>query len=449
MRYGSTRGFSLDNPEHFSDIVKIFALFSGPVSNYLPRWKPRAGPRGRLAMVTSEEIPFSLELEDVRLIDSRSDIFGKRTAVWSVGINRTLPLEQGQEPCKINLKEDEHLVIKASWHIPRFRHHEHNVYKHIEQRERELKEQKGFERDPEVEIPSLVGMMSDEHHDTESLVCIGDQPLSQWKTRPVRINPLKRDGDTEYAQFTILITKCRRAVPIGRLDWNEWELIEIYRKLFKNLKHLALLGVHYRDLNMGNILCDASKQFCLLADLDFARMGNRRRGEIDNNNPATMLETSIDDCVTGNLLFMPIHVQDSLVRRERLALDRLALADAERRLEAKITRGAPGYLLAIFDARIEELRKEVSKIEQEMEQNQHRYMDDLESAMYTMFWLVRYRLRAILVYWLTAFEFQAAEKSASSDGLICGPLPPFAAMNDRNTKNLIWTYHDEVSIPAS
>ena len=312
-------------------------------------------------MLSSSNKAFSLELKDVGLLDSRFDMFGRRTAVWSAGIAKIQSLSEDHQPPIVDLKDNEQLVIKTSWHIPRLRHHEHNVYRHIERKEKELKEQEGFERDPEVEIPSLVGMMSDKHHDTESLACIGDRPLSQWKTRPVRMNPLKRDGDTEYAQFTILITKCRRAVPIGRLGWSEWELIEIYRKLFKNLKHLALLGVHYRDLNMGNILCDASKQFCLLADLDFARIGKLRRGEIDNNNPATMLETSLDDCVSGNRLFMSGHVQDSLERRGRLALARLTLAAAERIYETKL-KTAGSVPITVFDDRRRRLRQKVMDI---------------------------------------------------------------------------------------
>ena len=398
-------------------------------------------------MLSSSGEAFSLELKDIGLLDSRFDMFGRRTAVWCASIAQSHSLSGDQKSPAIELEKGEQLVIKTSWHIPRLRHHEHNVYKHIERREMELEEQKGFERDREVEIPSLVGMMSDEHHNAESLECIGDQPLSQWKTRPVRKNPLRRDGDTEYAQFTILITKCRRAVPIVRLDWNEWELIELYRKLFKNLKHLALLGVHYRDLNMGNILCDATKQFCLLADLDFARIGKLRRGEIDNNNPATMLETSLDDCVSGNRLFMSGHVQDSLERRGRLALARLTLAAAERIYETKL-KTAGSVPITVFDDRRRRLRQKVMDIEQEMEMNQHRFIDDLESAMYTMFWLVSHQSRAIPEYWLTASEAQAAEKSALNDGLICGPLFPFAEMDDRKTKQLIWDCSDDVSVPA-
>jgi len=350
-------------------------------------------------MLSSSNKAFSLELKDVGLLDSRFDMFGRRTAVWSAGIAKIQSLSEDHQPPIVDLKDNEQLVIKTSWHIPRLRHHEHNVYRHIERKEKELKEQEGFERDPEVEIPSLVGMMSDKHHDTESLACIGDRPLSQWKTRPVRMNPLKRDGDTEYAQFTILITKCRRAVPIGRLGWSEWELIEIYRKLFKNLKHLALLGVHYRDLNMGNILCDASKQFCLLADLDFARIGKQRRGETDQL--ASMLETSLDDCVSGNLLFKPIHVQDSLERRGRLASARLTLAGAERSYQTQLSGSSSRSSLMMsgfHEARLARMREAIVKIEREMEENQHSFLDDLESAMYTMFWLVRHHSRVTTIY---------------------------------------------------
>lgn len=406
QRFGSSRGFSLDDPKDTYDIVKVFALFSGPVSNYLPHWKPVAGPKGRLAMKTIDDKPFLLELKDIKSLDTRYDPYGRRTAVWSAGVAQVLsdPGENGPPP-PITLEPDEHLVIKTSWQLPHLRMHEQEVYKHLAKKEKELAESEGFKRDEDVAIPELVGTLRD---DSPPLECIGDKSLAQWKTRLVRRDPLGDDDTkTERKHFTVLVTKCRRAKPIGQERLDEYEKAEIYRKLFKNLEHLGLLGVHYRDLNPGNILCDKATLSCLLADLDFARIGTQRRaaqalghgaGQSErelkeiSSEERKLLDTSLDDCISGSLLFMTRHVQKS--RELEKELTRLELARESRSIDLENEKlGEPDksrHLQIEIDA-TRRWKRQDAKITEKMHEiakNPHQFIDDLESAIYTWLWIV-------------------------------------------------------------
>lgn len=395
QRFGSSRGLSLDDPKDTNDIVKVFALFSGPVSNYLLHWKPVAGPKGRLAMKTIDDKPFLLELKDIKSLDTRYDPYGRRTAVWSAGVAQVLsvPGENGPPP-PITLEPDEHLVIKTSWHLPYLRHHEHNVYKHVAEKERERKEA-GIERDADVAIPELIGILNGDSQVDDRLACIGDKSLSDWTTREVLKDPLSKDSNAEreHLHFTILVTKCRRAVPIGRCFLDELETLEVYRKLFKNVGYLGVLGVHYRDLNLGNILCDEATLTCLLVDLDFARIGTQRRGggEGEKLKPH---ETSLDDCISGNLLFMSQHVQKSRelsikLARLELAQQKQAKAEGEKKGGGAARQGSWRDILA--EGRqdgAKELADKIKKLKKKIASEHHRFIDDLESAIYTLLWNV-------------------------------------------------------------
>jgi hypothetical protein len=395
QRFGSSRGFSLDDPKDTYDIVKVFALFSGPVSNYLPHWKPVAGPKGRFAMKTIDDKPFLLELKDIKSLDTRYDPYGRRTAVWSAGVAQVLsvPGENGPPP-PITLEPDEHLVIKASWQLPHLRMHEHNVYKHIAKTEEELRRTKGFVRDKEVAIPEMIGTL---HDRDPPLDCIGGEKLTDWRTRLVRSNPRNNDpqAPTEQVHFTVLVTQCPRAQPVKRYILEEYQLVEIFRRLIKNLKHLGLLGIHYRDLNIGNILCDPKTLICLLADLDFARIGTNRRGERSDDDASKLFETSLDDCISGNLLFMSQHVQQS--RKLYVDLNRLEgqLWDIEEtaRMEDLAKEGQSDKVRQTNEAERDmvskDIQDEIDRIKGRIANNHHKFVDDLESLIYTKLWLVR------------------------------------------------------------
>lgn len=394
QRYGSTRGFSLEEPEDYFDIVKIVALFSGPVSNYLPHWKPVAGPQGRMAMKTAEGEPFLMELVDVEPIDTRYDPYGRRTAVWSAGLANVSAIDGGKNSKipEIHLKKGEHLVIKTSWNLPHLRNHEQHVYQHIAKVEKELHAESGFKRDPEVAIPELVGTLLLEVEDSSRrLPCIGDKHLANWSTRLVPVDPLRADPQCEKEQvfFTVLVTKCRRAKPITHWQLSERQEAEIYRRLFLNLKHLAMLGVHYRDLNMGNILCDPRSRICLLADFDFARIENRRRGEAERESE--IWQTSLDDCVSGNLLFMSRHVQHSRQRNIEWSNAQQALestlANHEAEMSGLTDEADRQDAKESFDYARKYQQLRIDDVQKQLAEHHHHFVDDLESAIYTWLWL--------------------------------------------------------------
>lgn len=347
--------------------------------------------------IGDQPVPFLLEFDDVKPLHISERPTGRRTSVWSAGIVRTLSVNGvADDPSRITLKKDEHIVIKTSWQLSRHRTHEHDVYKHMAMTEKQLVEEEGFVRDKDVAIPELVGTLCEDYQAGDNLACIGDAPLNRWTTREVRINPMSNDleAGVEKAHFTILITKCRKAKPINHFILREFQMIEVYRRLVKNLEHVGLLGIHYRDLNIGNILCNLEDGFlCLLADFDFARIETKRRGEPrEEHGDGELLDTSLDDCVSGNLHFMSQHVQKSRERNAALTRLRRAKHAIEAAAERNVQQASVEDRLFWENERItllEAKQGEIDGLQNEIAAHYHKFVDDLESMIYTLLWLVR------------------------------------------------------------
>jgi hypothetical protein len=384
QRYGSTRGFNLDEVNDHYDIIKLITLFSGPVQNYMPHWEPLPGPENALKMVSSKGQLFDMELANINLLDSRNDRFGRRTAVWSadtVDKRGTLPFPYDPKV--------EQLVIKGSWQIEKLCDHERDVYEHIARREKEL----GLDKDPDINIPVVVGRLAqvDESSDGEKTSANNrpsNVPLIKWRTRKTRIDTMVEGGELEYARYTVLVTKCFRAHSIGQVQLNPLQMVVVYRKLFKILEYLAKLGIHYRDLSLGNVLVDTDpvNPRCLLADFDFSRIEMRRRGSQENSGP---LQTSLDDCVSGTRLFWSRHTEAALRQSAKLSENTAQLKAAQQRLERLKESSQPdGIPIRSAEAAVRAWSETQSELEQGLVSRQHRYIDDLESAVYTLLYYV-------------------------------------------------------------
>ena len=432
QRYSSTRGFKLDDKKDHYDIVKLIALFSGPIQNYLPHWQPLPGRENALKMVTPEKELFDLELCNIKLLDSRKDRFGRRTAVWSADAaanDERLPFQYDPK--------GEQLVIKGSWQIEKLCDHEHDVFEHIAKREKEL----GLTRDPDIHIPIIVGRLAAADGTGEDREIGGGNkpancPLVNWKTRSTRKDTMANGGETEHAKYTVVVTKCFRAQSIGQVQLNPLQLVIVYRKLFKILEYLAKLGIHYRDVSLGNVLVDTDPvdPRCLLADFDFSRIEMKRRGSHDEAKP---LETSIDDCVSGTRLFWSRNTEAGSRQSAVLTANAAQLKSAQQLL-AKAEETSKPNDIAVLEAKssVARWKEKQKELEDAFIQRQHRYIDDLESAIYTLLYYVSgLKFCGYEVELCLTTRFQAATITRSVDPEVHRLLDAFS---DPDQKNAFW-----------
>jgi hypothetical protein len=447
-RFGTSRGYDLSDPEDWIDVVKIIALFCGPISNYFPFWTPH-----ELELITMETLEgdtLLVRLEDIEILGRRFDPYGRRTTVWSGKVNNIKQLDRnGKEKEEVDPRyvptEDEVFVIKASWLLSYLAEHEKNVYRHIEEQDKK----EGRDRDPEVSIPVFIGTVTTSEKAAETL---GNPDLANWKTRDFPVNPTQPESSKEHACLSIFATKCFKVMTILGATISMVKLITVYRKLFKTLKYLAQRGVHYRDLNLGNILRDIlTQERCLLTDFDFARIGMQRRGDPQKGDLQPW-ETSQDDCISGNPIFMSSFVQegvknkDTLERHEGFLLQaKQGLKEAKRQEQEKLLDATSSLLdrdaAALRRHKAEEsVSKWKSKVEEakaRLTPNAHRYIDDCESAVYTLLWLVSTPFFSILSATdLVSLRLKVADHQRKNAGI---PVPSsLERLDDLDIKKEVW-----------
>jgi len=383
QRFGNTRGFSMEAEEDYLDIVKMVALFSGPVGNFMPRWGPKPGETISIRVPKKGEV--KVTLDKVSLLESRFGPYGRRTTVWQAEIKRER--RKGKKDLHgIDVAPGEVLVIKASWLLARLAKWEATVYEHIAEKEAERFNRTGLKRDSDIGLPEFIGQVIDASH-TESL---GAHHLGQWESRPVPKRNIPGKS-MERACASIFVTKCFPARTIDRADLSLTQLAKIYFGLFKTLNYLASLGVHYRDLNLGNILYNLSSGTrCLLTDFDFARLNLRSRGVPDEDEEQDEAwDISIDDAISGNVLF-----QCRSAHAARACYDQLEMAiygemKAKANLEkVQAERDPSAKLIMLRKGTLKRTEQAVEVQAEELRKHRHRYLDDLESAVYTILWVV-------------------------------------------------------------
>jgi hypothetical protein len=106
--FSSSKAADLDNEEHIPDIVKMVALCLGPIDEIMPTWQPNkvdlAGLDPRMTDWTEVQL---------RYLDGRHDLCGRRTTVWTVKF------------------PDLATLVKASWLPPDMLDYEYEVLQHL------------------------------------------------------------------------------------------------------------------------------------------------------------------------------------------------------------------------------------------------------------------------------------------------------------------------------
>lgn len=195
----------------------------------------------------------------------------------------------------------------------------------------------------------------------------------------------------------------RRGVPLTTARLDEGDLAAIFAQLTNELLEYAGRGLHYRDFNTGNVLAECDDQEELVRQgnrvvLVLVDHGNMRHGYARRRGPGLRLlyqssaqdegiqgpqpsdfsleEEAVpaDDARSANPLFLPhsvIHAQ-SLLASYKLANSQLAhqksLPSPKAALVAKLESDSRFAL-------------------QELLMSAHRSVDDLESAVWLLFWL--------------------------------------------------------------
>lgn len=433
LRFGTSRGYDLTDQQDWFEIIKIIALFAGPVSNYLQYWRPLTQEMLKIQTPIGDEL--RVKFNSVQIVNKRDDPYGKRTTVWSCEVGEIEQLDPNGEKTEVDPRykpdEGEVFVIKASWLLPHLADHEKAVYQHIEEGDRQEYELNGFTRDPDISIPAFLGSVINSESAAETLGPIG---LSQWKTRSSPVNAVNAESTPEDARFSVFATKCFKAETILGMTLSLVDLIIVYRKLFKTLKYLAKRGVHYRDMNLGNILRDIlTGRRCLVADFDFARIGMARRGDPARKETQPW-EMSLDDCISGNLTFMSTWVQEGRVKKQIYQEIEQLVVDAHATL-ASFEPGTQNYADATSE--LEERQEDLKEAKKKMTPTSHRYIDDCESALYTLLWLVSvapFEICEVPISW--SFGSQVADAQRRKTGR---PIPKnILVLHELNIKNLVW-----------
>ena len=387
MRFGTSRGYDLSEPEDWVEIIKIVALFSGPVSSYFKYWRPTVQETLKIETLCGREL--RVTFNTVQILDKRFDPYGRRTTVWSCEVKDVKQFDGDGEETQVDPRfkpgSSEIFVIKASWLLPQFAHHEQAVYKHIEEDDQREHKQNGFQRDPEVAIPVFIGTVIDSDLAEKTL---GPTPLKEWRTMSHTITPEDPESSLEHARLTVFATKCFKAGTIIGTTLPLASLITVYRKLFKTLKYLARRGIHYRDINLGNVLRDIlTGTRSLLVNFDFARIGMTRRGD-SALNESQPWETSMDDCVSGNLKFMSTFVQQGRQKIAQYHVQQQAVQAVRQNIKKQESTSVKTPKQKKREADLTRQEQLLQDLKDEMQSTAHRYIDDCESAMYTLLWLV-------------------------------------------------------------
>lgn len=325
----------------------------------------------------AEAEPSKYTLGKVKLLASQENLWGRRTAVWSCEVDEPELSQQGTSL----LAEDENLIIKAAWNTPQLKEHELIMYRYILEKQRQ-----GLVLGEDLHIPAPIGSIR-----SSSVMGGSDHvDIANWHTHPAR---MADSSGLEHLEATTLVTKSKKAVEVFGLKMSPREHLCYFRNLFRMLRYLAICEIHYRDVNPGNILCDAeTHSVCILADFDFSRIGMLPRGCDPGVEPAQRLsdfDASLDDSRSANLYFMCRRVQETVELQAEFNQTKNDLLEAERQ--------ANKFPTPKRAATLKSIENDLKTIKQSIIDNYHTYIDDAESTVYNMLWTVSRRGTSALV----------------------------------------------------
>jgi len=427
--FATTRVWDFARTDHAHEIVKMVAFLLGPINDVLQTWKPPLERfRTRLPAKRSNDSTEETEkpeshpadgdftvLNDRKLSSDASMygesssnqfdggkepaaikhwewlsegykelwwqdklLFGRRTTLWEgkirpVDVRKTVTHaalaaeKEGQTTPQPSL--DCH--IKATYLPPGLAEHEHEMLVCLNPdvplpEDSEFKELDQQTKDEILQnIPRSLGLVEFETPDNITTRVL---PAS------VRVDDLQRP-DLTHLRLVVLAIQG----PIGNTleprsdNLTLADVCEIYQGVFGQLWYGAEKGVHFRDVSPGNILWKLlpdGRKVGFLIDYGNARFENERRDK--SLSADTGKGVCEDDLRSGTPHFLCV-----------------AVLDAAKALDAYRTK-----VMAIADQMDQDQDQDPEEAEQlaayalKLLVNRHRYIDDLETALYNLLWHV-------------------------------------------------------------
>lgn len=346
---GHSRPVSLKNAEDRLEIGRFLCLLTSAECRGVlaGRWDPTRDLPVQ-AVLDSKTIPVDWDPKHPpKLLHNRSWPFGSRTAVW-----------QGKTPEMVTDKDQSRrLFLKCSW-VPQHRlGHEVKMQQCLE----------GVKGSPRplgsAVIPSHV---IEEGFKVKTLQ---------------QLDPTARDGQTGLYLCAIVYEHRIGRIIDSKIPTST--LAYLHAQLVDTFLSYAQKDLHYRDLNAGNMLIqDGSEDKLLLIDQGGMRESLRPRGEEWRGNLTAILKRAQDDARSANPMFLPSAYHTSVSVGKRWAINMAKVEIDQGRLQS----GTPEDLQAEME------RLAISKLPRLRElllsliQLSHRYIDDLEGALYLHMW---------------------------------------------------------------
>lgn len=360
--YGCSRPFNTGNAEDQEAIINILRFVNlRQCSTQLC---------GRLDVATLKHLDLDpdtvtrggdtrIEFNSLEELDVRPGPFRTRTAVYA---------DQGKAVTR--------RLVKISWQPRHLESHELEVLRKIQQYNEDSEDEFYFPNAPIAIGLGIIEAPDFQPRNSDVLPAVGPEPKFQSRI------------------IVVLITEQCLGDEIGDQVTPE-DLVHIHLELAGLFLMLATKGLHYRDINEGNIRTLRGEHRTILV-IDF---GNVREnlspwGRSGLTDAEAILDRARDDTKSANALFLPsccAHVQAAIVAWDDAATRaarefKQALGDnhSDHRSDLR-----PGLLR--ISARLSDLRSAL----RDQVTYSHRYIDDLESAVYLHFWRVSERSRCL------------------------------------------------------
>jgi hypothetical protein len=422
--FASSRVFDLSDLGHRAELVKILAFVLSPAPEQEQRWEP--SPCFKVHCSSTGTIK-EIHAGPAKILNIRRDLFGSRTAVWALQrlatddtIENVLPLGTGEEAtlddplpgmrpmpdlCSVSdcdIKADStpeacetpkdiikrptyqldgvQYVIKATWLTQDLVRYEARML-HLLHTGAAVSLQPlasdCISEQVRSHIPKLVGLVDDE-------------TLSGWATVEVASQNTLKPGRPPL-HLSILVTTCRvgRRLPMVVSDTDKFSFRnygQVCLSIVECLWFSASKGIHYRDLNLGNVmwcrLPDGKTVVAWLVDwgnaryLQAPRAASSRERTLDE-----AINLAEDDGRSANPYFQSLPCAGASTIRDEYLQKASNLRAAREQAEAQ-------GLDPETDADCVWIKEELDKKIEEARQTSHRYIDDLQSLIYLICYVV-------------------------------------------------------------
>jgi hypothetical protein len=393
LSFATSQLCDLSNPDHAADIAKILAFLMGKVESIIDTFEP---PRE----VFNLEVPGKSRPEIWRwcsasgepikdldraytLLEVRNELWGRRTAVFA-------GYAQKQDD---DSKQIYPIAIKCAWLPPYLEHYERKILQHVHdaldctdpEKYPYLAKARG-QVDPRVIelIPKPLGKLRDCMRMTREVAhAFGDEDEA--------VDP---EGSPIHFVLSVLVTTSPHGerVPTEATELSLRHHYKILRNAVETLWILSCCDVHYRDINLGNILFEVTwtegvmMVTGFLIDYGNARISNQRRKQTGRTE-GQEVDLCLDDARSINAYFICTHMAKTLRQKEEY--DKCVNS-----IEVTEKTTAPAE---IKNASLATLNENREKLPAQMKNRKHRYIDDLKSLIYTFcYWVSQFRRRMLL-----------------------------------------------------